>query len=442
MNHDVDDTEAYLGDVERCAGGHMNRQKPHILSRIRNFNISSIGSAFSTPLSAMNSYVFQENSSASNGKNSACDSWNYAYDAEAARTPTGYDHHESYYDSYHQAVETSTPTQTRSGSPHQSTRLSDVKRIFNNFARSRQADHSHAQVDRKPNSVDRTTHLSSTDLVETPPLTPDTFDDYALHSPALSNNCEHIAQWNNNSTNQPLNYHDQDDADDESQYSRSHTHSLEIKEGKKPERPVCYDALIDDIPRRPNTATMDPNQSAGVLDDRDEWYGLEYTLELSCRDRLPSDTKSFSAGEHSKSRESWAAIHQGTIHPFFEDEDYYQWKNWHKYLDRQDERRKHKRGFEFKSRSKDLAWFYADEMRTRDVMYWQKEVYGVVARDLKDRLVMLTEYRSDPYSPAKKHNLGWYLKRSRSVACLRELCALPEPRQNKSPSVQVQHRYA
>lgn len=32
----------------------------------------------------------------------------------------------------------------------------------------------------------------------------------------------------------------------------------------------------------------------------------------------------------------------------------------------------------------------------------------------------------DPYFPPKKHDLGWYLKRSRSVGCIRELKALED----------------
>lgn len=41
--------------------------------------------------------------------------------------------------------------------------------------------------------------------------------------------------------------------------------------------------------------------STPVSDDPEEWYGLEYTLELSSRERQPSDTQSFSeGGEHSK----------------------------------------------------------------------------------------------------------------------------------------------
>lgn len=35
-------------------------------------------------------------------------------------------------------------------------------------------------------------------------------------------------------------------------------------------------------------------------------------------------------------------------------------------------------------------------------------------------------YLQDPYSPPKKHDLGWYLKRSRSVACIRELKAIED----------------
>ncbi|KAG5643267.1 hypothetical protein DXG03_001277 [Asterophora parasitica] len=254
----------------------------------------------------------------------------------------------------------------------------------------------------------------------TPPLTPDSFEDLALPSPAIPGNYDY--QCDNRE-------------DDAMELNRSHSFSLEIKEGKKPERTDCYDAQVEDVSGQESTIfDADMSDRSQIrprvtkVDDRDEWYGLEYTLELSCRERLPSATRS--AGEHSRSRESWAAIHQGSIHPFFEDEDYYQWKNWHRFLDRQDERRKHKRGLEFKARSKELAWFYEDEIKTRRVMYWQKEVYGHVTKDVKERLEKLAQHRPDPYSPPKEHTLGWYLKRSRSVACLRELRPLPGPKYN------------
>ncbi|KAG5634688.1 hypothetical protein H0H81_001093 [Sphagnurus paluster] len=276
----------------------------------------------------------------------------------------------------------------------------------------------------------------------TPPLTPDSFNDPANLSPIL--------------TIESDKYENEEQEDEE---NRLASHLLEIKEGKKPARSICYDTLIEDAPgHSPSNSfqiendTQETHPAIAAFDDRDEWYGLEYTLELSCRQRLPSDTKS--AGEHSRSRESWAAIHQGSIHPFFEDEEYYHWKNWHRHLDRQDERRKHRRGWAFKAHSKELAWFYVDEMRTRDVMYWQKvprlvfyerqnahwcdcmqEVYGAVAREVKYRLKTLAQHRPDPYCPPKKHNLGWYLKRSRSVACLRELRPTTTPPQYEPDDV-------
>ena len=73
-------------------------------------------------------------------------------------------------------------------------------------------------------------------------------------------------------------------------------------------------------------------------------------------------------------------------------------------------------------------------------------MYNAVGREVKERLNYLAAHRpvrfplspltcslrtfdceKDPYYPRKKHDLGWYLKRSRSVACLRELMPIPEP---------------
>ncbi|KAJ3842625.1 hypothetical protein F5878DRAFT_722084 [Lentinula raphanica] len=195
----------------------------------------------------------------------------------------------------------------------------------------------------------------------------------------------------------------------------------EIREGKKPERTICHDPMNDIA--QTNSAASDTQP-----DNASEWYGLEYTLELSCKERHASETYACdnNMGESSRSRESWAALRRGTIHPFFEDEDYHQWKNWHKHLDREEERRRFRRRLEFEARSKDLAWYYLNEMRTREVMYWQLEVYGMIGSNVKERLVTLTERRRDPYYLPKKHNLGWYLKRSRTIACLREF--RPQPR--------------
>jgi len=40
-------------------------------------------------------------------------------------------------------------------------------------------------------------------------------------------------------------------------------------------------------------------------------------------------------------------------------------EDWHRLLDKQDERRKHRKGFAFKTQSKDLSCLFIDEMRTR-----------------------------------------------------------------------------
>ena len=70
-----------------------------------------------------------------------------------------------------------------------------------------------------------------------------------------------------------------------------------------------------------------------------------------------------------QSRESWAALHAGTMHPIVEEEEYARWVNWHRYLDQQDERRRHKKGYAFKAHSRELSLLYLEEFRLRDVMY-------------------------------------------------------------------------
>ncbi|KAJ6543865.1 hypothetical protein B0H19DRAFT_1168702 [Mycena capillaripes] len=283
--------------------------------------------------------------------------------------------------------------------------------------------------------------FGSSELDDTPPLTPESLlTDIILLSPP-SENVElgyeygyDYEELHNEGAGQEDGYMPMQVDDPDEQYVYMRPHSMEIKEGKKPARPIDFDVLLADITNdadRPDVLLpsddLNADENLGADDDKEEWYGLEYTLELSARERRASETHSFSVGEHSKSRESWAAIHQGTCHPFFEDEEYYQWKNWHRYLDRQDEKRKHRRGRAFKAHAKELAWFYADEMHTRDLMSWQMEVYGDIERNLHERLRVLEAHRPDPYYPPQKHDIGWYLKRSRSVASLRELRPLPEP---------------
>ncbi|KAF9004756.1 hypothetical protein BDQ17DRAFT_411084 [Cyathus striatus] len=151
-----------------------------------------------------------------------------------------------------------------------------------------------------------------------------------------------------------------------------------------------------------------------------------------------SEMHESSGGEHSKvtsysfrralatpdtlqSRESWAMLRHGWVPPFLEEEDYYQWRSWHHYLDQVDDLRRHRKGYEFKARAKQLANLYVEELYMRDMMYWQKDVYGGTSMPLRDNLALLAQHCPDPYFPKEKHNLAWLLKRHRSVASLREL---------------------
>ncbi|KAF7331702.1 MFS domain-containing protein [Mycena kentingensis (nom. inval.)] len=199
-------------------------------------------------------------------------------------------------------------------------------------------------------------------------------------------------------------------------------HSQEIKEGKKPARPIDYDTLLDDITNDVCVDAPITMPAVAAADDADEWFGLDYALELSTRERRASETPTISTGEHSKSRESWLAIHEGTVHPYYADEEFSLWKDWHRWLDRQDERKRHRRGRAFRMQSKELAWIYVDEMLTMDAIEWQGEVYGRVDRELWDRLEIFQSHRPDAYCPPQRHNRAWHLKRSRSVSSLFELC--------------------
>ncbi|KAK1220257.1 hypothetical protein PQX77_016993 [Marasmius sp. AFHP31] len=341
-----------------------------------------------------------------------------------------------------------TPTPSRPVTPQNSSRLSDVKRIFS-LGRNRRPTMSQSSLQSapllsEPDSYDLygdpipleqiprsspqmlDTYSSATvkasdssDIDDTPPLSPDVNDSLLTYSLSSFGDLEEFER----------------DLD-------TRRHSLEVREGKKPERPIYFDTLIEDV--------ASDNAGADRLEYNDDgWYGLEYTLELSVKERRASETYSYdeSAGEFSKSHESWAALRKGTIHPFLEDDDYYQWKNWHRYLDREDEKRKHRKALEFKAHSKDMAWLYLAEMKARDVYYWQlvcvyltlihafqygltqslifQEVLGMVGDDVKDHLAAIAEHRKDPFYPTKKHGLGWYLKRSRSLASLRELKPTP-----------------
>ncbi|KAF5357707.1 hypothetical protein D9758_007532 [Tetrapyrgos nigripes] len=254
---------------------------------------------------------------------------------------------------------------------------------------------------------------------DTPPLSPD-----ASSSGLSVSSISTSFSLQDTSLNQ---FEDTQDRDGDSVYTPEHLQ--EVREGKKPERSICYDTSIDDLTDTNEPENMQTEIENSALDDEGEWYGLQYTLELSTKERRASEGFSYdqSMGEHSRSRESWAALHLGHCHPFFEDEEYQHWRNWHRFLDLQDERRRHRKGIEFKIRSKELAWCYMSEMKMRELMYAQIDVYGQASTELMERLLVVVEYRKDPYYPPQKHNAYWLLKRSRSVASLRELRPKPSP---------------
>ncbi|KAJ7250319.1 hypothetical protein C8J57DRAFT_1521325 [Mycena rebaudengoi] len=142
-------------------------------------------------------------------------------------------------------------------------------------------------------------------------------------------------------------------------------HSLEIKGESGLNTPsattYCWRTPPSTHPLRIRMQNIAAFTDVAPENDKDECYGLEYSLELSTRERRALDMHSFAAGEHSKSRESWAAIHQGTIHPFCEDEEYHRWESWHHALEHQDERRRHRRARAFKASAKELAWYYSEK---------------------------------------------------------------------------------
>ncbi|KAF8511185.1 hypothetical protein JB92DRAFT_2935909 [Gautieria morchelliformis] len=99
-----------------------------------------------------------------------------------------------------------------------------------------------------------------------------------------------------------------------------------------------WDVLIDDL-CSPVSLTWD----AGSIDlgqfahqateYDDDFYDLQYALEISRRDRRKTMSGPDSAGEYSKSRESWAILHINRVMP--EDQEYWfrYWLQWHRRLE-------------------------------------------------------------------------------------------------------------
>ncbi|KAI0693825.1 hypothetical protein BC835DRAFT_1415715 [Cytidiella melzeri] len=211
-------------------------------------------------------------------------------------------------------------------------------------------------------------------------------------------------------------------------YLRSRQESELIKAGKQRERQVCYETLIADISPEDATAGT-PVDAYGT--DQDDWFGLEETIELSLRERRASDCYSpaVQAGEFSKSYDSWAAMHDGYVHPMSIEREYRRWRRWHKNLDiKLQERGRIMRTFRFLHESKKMSEIYVNEWYKQDWVEYHKlngDPDNTTFR-VREELAVLSSYRPDPYFPAVKHNLAWVLKTSRSSSCLRELRPLAD----------------
>lgn len=73
-----------------------------------------------------------------------------------------------------------------------------------------------------------------------------------------------------------------------------------------------------------------------------------------------------------QSHESWAVIHQGTVPPVQEDEDFCHWQRWHRYLDDEDEMRKIEKVSTFAAMAEEFAYCYVEEVKTRDWIRWEE----------------------------------------------------------------------
>ncbi|KAF8911895.1 hypothetical protein CPB85DRAFT_1302959 [Mucidula mucida] len=178
------------------------------------------------------------------------------------------------------------------------------------------------------------------------------------------------------------------------------TAEAEVEDDTPPLTPALSMNSIGKLPERP-----------GTPDEDQEWYGLEYTLEMSARDRRVSETQSeLSPGECSRSRESWAALKS----PLDDEQSFMEWCDWRAYID-------HRKAYEFSESSSYSSKAYLNEMWNWDAFYWELHHYGAVSRILRDRL---KNSQPDPYYPRRKKNFAWYLKRSRSIASLRELAPI------------------
>lgn len=250
---------------------------PNLLSRIRNFNFnniarSSIGSLFSNTTTTSNSTGFSQHSDSAEDGDSL---WNYSAEFDSNHA-MAHSYISNTGTTELDSLEALTPRRMLTPTPlSQQHRFSDVKRAFNDN-RTENIDYN-PYIHSKPSSISRfaespyATHQSGTtsnymsismssrsefsssnsistaseNLDSTPPLTPDSFSGLALSSSSSFMSDEQDPSQHQYEL-QDLGYMRQNDLTPMQEinvdfgYTARHR-SQEIKEGKKPERPiVCY----------------------------------------------------------------------------------------------------------------------------------------------------------------------------------------------------------
>ncbi|KAF9500168.1 hypothetical protein BDN71DRAFT_1427447 [Pleurotus eryngii] len=230
-----------------------------------------------------------------------------------------------------------------------------VKRLLSSFYEPSQAFDDHTRPSAiKPDyvnvpSLDPSPVLSDT----TPPLTPDSFHDSGGSLPSVTprlrfqsafdegglglayeDNVDLVDFEHSYGIQNAVNHHRRADYTQDGIYAPALSRS--VQQGKKP----LY--LTEDMNGRPETAdnACDTEALTDVVDG-EEWVGLKYTIELSTRERHRTQSQQPAIeGEHSKSRASWAMLHQEVTHPAMIEEEFYHWRQWHKFLEQHEQRQK------------------------------------------------------------------------------------------------------